>query len=206
MVHISTSEVHGSARTVPISETHSLQPQSPYSASKIAADAMVMSYAHSFGAEVVICRPFNTCGPQQSARAVIPTILGQLASSAREIHLGSITPTRDFPFSTDTALGLLAVGSSDDALGQAINLGAGHEISIGALAEKIIAVSGRSAEIVLDESRLRPADSEVDRLCSYNSLASNLTNWAPRVCLDDGVKQTWKWLRAQETPTTRHIV
>jgi NAD dependent epimerase/dehydratase len=206
MVHTSTSEVYGSARTVPIAETHVLQPQSPYSASKIAADAMVLSYHHAFGTEVAVCRPFNTYGPRQSARAVIPAILGQLAAGATTIRLGSTTPTRDFTFATDTARGFLAVGASDAAIGRAVNLGVGREITIGALAEKLIAVSGRTATIDLDESRLRPSGSEVDRLCSDNTLARRLTGWEPLVDLDEGLERTWAWIRSRHDRTTRYLV
>lgn len=190
MVHTSTSEVYGSARTVPISEQHVLQPQSPYSASKIAADALVLSYWHSFETPVAVCRPFNTYGPRQSTRAVIPAILSQLRAGSHEIRLGSLSPTRDFTFAADTARGFLAIGASHAALGRAVNLGTGSEIAIGDLVEKLMAVSGRKAEVVSDLDRLRPAGSEVDRLLSDNSLARELTGWVPEVSLDDGLQAT----------------
>ncbi|MBF4576089.1 GDP-mannose 4,6-dehydratase [Frondihabitans sp. VKM Ac-2883] len=193
LVHTSTSEVYGSARVAPISEEHVLQPQSPYSASKIAADALVLSYWHSFETPVAICRPFNTYGPRQSTRAVIPAILSQLRAGAEEIRLGSLSPTRDFTFSTDTARGFLAVGASDAALGRAINLGTGTEVSIGDLAARLITASGSDARIVADDTRVRPKGSEVDRLLSDNALARELCGWEPLVGLDEGLERTWEW-------------
>jgi NAD dependent epimerase/dehydratase len=206
MVHTSTSEVYGSARVVPITEEHVLQPQSPYSASKIAADAMVLSYRHSFDTEVAVCRPFNTYGPRQSTRAVIPAILAQLRAGSGEIRLGSVDPTRDFTFATDTARGFLAVGASDAALGQALNLGTGREISIGALAEALIRVSGRDAVVVSDPARLRPAGSEVDRLLSDNSRMRELTGWAPLVDLESGLAATWEWVRSRPAGSASYAV
>jgi NAD dependent epimerase/dehydratase len=197
MVHTSTSEVYGSARVVPIDEGHVLQPQSPYSASKIAADALVLSYWHSFDTPVAVCRPFNTYGPRQSTRAVIPAIMAQLRAGATEIRLGSLTPTRDFTFSTDTARGFLAIGSSDGALGHAVNLGTGSEISIGDLADELIRISGVDACVVTDSDRLRPESSEVDRLLSDNGLAERLTGWRPTVELTEGLGRTWDWTVAR---------
>jgi len=206
MVHTSTSETYGSALRVPMDETHPAQPQSPYAASKIAADAMVLSYHAAFGTEVAVCRPFNTYGPRQSARAVIPTILRQLAAGADEIRLGSTTPTRDFTFVSDTVTGFLTVGSSDAALGRAVNLGTGQEISIGALAELLIQVSGRDARVVVDEARLRPDTSEVDRLLSDNGLARSL-GWEPLTNLEDGLRDTWRWVLGTDEPgSTRYVV
>ncbi|QCO98407.1 SDR family NAD(P)-dependent oxidoreductase [Arthrobacter sp. 24S4-2] len=194
LVHTSTSEVYGTARVVPIPETHPLQPQSPYSASKIAADSIVMSYWHSFGTPVAICRPFNTYGPRQSARAVIPAILRQLHAGQREIRLGSLSPTRDFTFGTDTARGFLAIGASEEALGLALNLGTGNEISIGTLVDKLIRISGHDARVVLDDTRLRPAGSEVERLLADNTEVKRLTGWNPEISLNDGLARTWEWI------------
>ncbi|KUL34871.1 NAD-dependent dehydratase [Streptomyces sp. NRRL F-4489] len=194
MVHTSTSEVYGTALTAPISEEHPLQPQSPYSASKIGADMMALSHWHAFELPVTVVRPFNTYGPRQSARAVIPTILAQLHAGARQIKLGSLTPTRDFTFVTDTAAGFLALAGCDRALGQVVNLGSGREISIGALAEALIAASGRDAEVVVDADRLRPSGSEVERLLSDNSRAREWAGWQPRVSLKEGLARTSEWV------------
>ncbi|MEX2968774.1 SDR family NAD(P)-dependent oxidoreductase [Streptomyces sp. C184] len=194
MVHTSTSEVYGTALTAPIGEEHPLQPQSPYSASKIGADMMALSHRHAFGLPVTVVRPFNTYGPRQSARAVIPTILAQLHAGARQIKLGSLTPTRDFTYVTDTAAGFLALADCDRALGEVVNLGTGREISIGALAEALIAASGREAEVVVDAERLRPAGSEVERLLSDNSRAREWASWRPEVSLEQGLKWTSEWV------------
>ncbi|WP_030811759.1 GDP-mannose 4,6-dehydratase [Streptomyces sp. NRRL S-337] len=194
LVHTSTSEVYGTARTAPIAEDHPLQPQSPYSASKIGADMMALSHWHAFELPVTVVRPFNTYGPRQSARAVIPTILAQLHAGAREIKLGSLTPTRDFTYVTDTAAGFLALADCDRALGQVVNLGTGREIAIGALAEALIAASGRDAEVVVDPARLRPSGSEVERLLSDNSRAREWSGWQPEVSLEEGLKRTSAWV------------
>ncbi|MEU7164378.1 SDR family NAD(P)-dependent oxidoreductase [Streptomyces morookaense] len=194
LVHTSTSEVYGTALTAPIGEDHPLQPQSPYSASKIGADMMALSHRHAFGLPVTVVRPFNTYGPRQSARAVIPTILAQLHSGAREIRLGSLTPTRDFTYVTDTAAGFLAVADCDRALGEVVNLGTGREIAIGDLARALVAASGREAEVVVDPARLRPAGSEVQRLLSDNSRAREWAGWEPRVSLEEGLKRTSAWV------------
>ncbi|WP_406342407.1 GDP-mannose 4,6-dehydratase [Streptomyces sp. NBC_00648] len=194
LVHTSTSEVYGTARTVPIAEDHPLQPQSPYSASKIGADMMALSHWHAFELPVTVVRPFNTYGPRQSARAVIPTILSQLHAGVKEIRLGSLTPTRDFTYVTDTARGFLAVASCDRAVGEVVNLGSGREISIGDLAESLIAASGRSARIVVDPARLRPSGSEVERLLSDNSRAREWAGWEPEVSLGEGLKRTSEWV------------
>ncbi|MFF7635151.1 SDR family NAD(P)-dependent oxidoreductase [Kitasatospora sp. NPDC008050] len=194
LVHTSTSEVYGSAITVPISEQHPLQPQSPYSASKIGADMAALSYWHAFELPVSVVRPFNTYGPRQSARAVIPTVLAQLHSGAREVRLGSLTPTRDFTYATDTAEGFLAVARADRTLGEVINLGTGSEVSIGDLAKELITASGRDAEIVVDPTRLRPGGSEVERLLSDNTKARRLADWQPRVDLAEGLRRTSAWV------------
>ncbi|AKA06096.1 NAD-dependent dehydratase [Streptomyces noursei ZPM] len=194
MVHTSTSEVYGTARTAPIGEDHPLQPQSPYSASKIGADMMALSHWHAFELPVTVVRPFNTYGPRQSARAVIPTILAQLHAGARQIKLGSLTPTRDFTYVTDTAAGFLALADCDRAVGQVVNLGSGQEITIGALAEALIAASGRDAEVVVDAARLRPSGSEVERLLSDNSRAREWASWQPEVTLKEGLARTSEWV------------
>ncbi|MEV0281879.1 SDR family NAD(P)-dependent oxidoreductase [Streptomyces sp. NPDC050610] len=194
MVHTSTSEVYGTALTAPISESHPLQPQSPYSASKIGADMMALSYAHAFELPVTVVRPFNTYGPRQSARAVIPAILAQLHSGARQIKLGSTTPTRDFTYVTDTAEGFLAMAECDRAIGHTVNLGTGREISIGDLAQSLIKASGRDAEVVVDTGRLRPGGSEVERLLSDNSRAREWAGWEPRVELEEGLERTSAWV------------
>ncbi|MFD0337198.1 GDP-mannose 4,6-dehydratase [Streptomyces sp. NPDC127117] len=194
LVHTSTSEVYGTALTVPIDETHPLQPQSPYSASKIGADMTALSHRHAFDLPVTVVRPFNTYGPRQSARAVIPTILAQLHSGAREIKLGSLTPTRDFTYVTDTARGFLAVAGCDRALGEVVNLGSGREISIGDLAQALITASGREASVVVDPARLRPSGSEVERLLSDNSRAREWAGWQPETPLGEGLKRTSEWV------------
>ncbi|MFG3253094.1 SDR family NAD(P)-dependent oxidoreductase [Streptomyces sp. NPDC048172] len=194
VVHTSTSEVYGTARTAPIAETHPLQPQSPYSASKIGADMLALSHWHAFELPVTVVRPFNTYGPRQSARAVIPAILAQLHSGAREIKLGSLTPTRDFTYVTDTADGFLALAESERALGAAVNLGTGEEISVGDLARALISAAGSDAEIVTDPARLRPTGSEVHRLLSDNSLAHELSGWRPTVPLREGLARTSDWV------------
>jgi NAD dependent epimerase/dehydratase len=195
MVHTSTSETYGTALTVPISEDHPLQPQSPYSASKIGADMMALSFKHSFDVPVAVIRPFNTYGPRQSARAVIPTILSQLHAGASEIKLGSTTPTRDFNYVDDTARGFMAVAESDRALGHVVNVGSGREISIGDLADLLISVSGADAKVVTDESRVRPGDSEVERLLCDNSRAREWCGWEPQVSLEEGLRRTSDWVR-----------
>ncbi|MEV6393304.1 GDP-mannose 4,6-dehydratase [Streptomyces sp. NPDC051907] len=194
LVHTSTSEVYGTALTVPIGEDHPLQPQSPYSASKIGADMMALSHWHAFELPVTVVRPFNTYGPRQSARAVIPTILAQLHSGARQIKLGSLTPTRDFTYVTDTARGFLALAGCDRAIGESVNLGTGREIAIGDLAQALITASGRDAEVVVDPTRLRPAGSEVERLLSDNSRARAWASWKPEVSLEEGLKRTSDWI------------
>lgn len=195
LVHTSTSETYGTARQIPISESHPLQPQSPYSASKIGADMMALSYFNAFETPVTICRPFNTYGPRQSARAVIPTILQQLHAGAEQIKLGSLAPTRDFTYSTDTAAGFVAVAEADRALGHAVNLGTGNEISIGDLARMCVEVTGSDAQVVEDTDRLRPASSEVERLLSDNSRAKEWTGWEPKVGLREGLTRTSDWVR-----------
>lgn len=196
VVHTSTSEVYGTAREVPISETHPLQPQSPYSASKIAADMVALSYFHSFDTPVSICRPFNTFGPRQSTRAVIPAILHQLHSGAGEIAVGALTPTRDFTYVDDTARGFMEIAESERTLGLTSNLGTGHEISIRDLIDMLIEITGSSASVTTEDSRNRPAGSEVHRLVSDNSRVRELTDWSPQVSLKAGLTRTSEWIKA----------
>ena len=194
IVQTSTSEVYGTARRVPIDETHPLQPQSPYSASKIGADMLALSFFHSFRLPVSVVRPFNTYGPRQSTRAIIPTVLAQLYQGSGEVRIGSTTPTRDFNFVEDTARGFLAVAACDRALGEVVNVGSGREISIGDLVELLVKVSGRSATIVSESSRLRPPGSEVQRLLCDNTRAREWAGWAPQVTLEDGLRRTAEWV------------
>jgi NAD dependent epimerase/dehydratase len=189
----STSKVYGTAQYVPIDEKHPRQGQSPYSASKIGADAMAMAFHRSFDLPVVTVRPFNTFGPRQSTRAVIPTIITQLLAGAEELRLGSLEPTRDLTFVADTCAGFIALGSCDEAAGRDINLGVGREISIGDLATTLVAMTGSKASIVSERERLRPAKSEVERLMSDNSLARTLTGWHPGVSLREGLGRTVEW-------------
>jgi dTDP-glucose 4,6-dehydratase len=179
VVHTSTSEVYGTARFVPITEGHPLQGQSPYSASKIGADQLAYSFYASFGLPVMIARPFNTYGPRQSARAVIPTIIAQIASGRRRIRLGAVTPTRDFNYVKDTVAGFVAALESDAGVGEAVNFGSNYEISVGDLAELVADVMGAEIEIETDEVRLRPEKSEVERLWADNAKAKRLFGWSP---------------------------
>ncbi|MBB4234828.1 NAD-dependent 4,6-dehydratase LegB [Rhizobium esperanzae] len=195
VIQTSTSEVYGTARFVPISESHPLQAQSPYSASKIGADAIAYSYHSSFDLPVTIARPFNTFGPRQSARAVIPTVISQLLSGRTTLKLGALSPTRDFNFVQDTCDGFLALAACDQAIGQTVNIGSGSEISIGDTVQLIADIIGISVEIECDEQRLRPANSEVERLCCDNSLIRSLTGFSPRYSVEDGLKATIEWLR-----------
>ncbi len=189
IVHTSTSEVYGTARFVPITEEHPLQGQSPYSATKIAADQLAYSFYTSFGLPVVILRPFNTYGPRQSARAVIPTIITQIAAGERRIRLGAVTPMRDFNHVTDTAAAFLAALSSNAGLGEAVNVGSNFEVSIGDTARLIAELMGASIDIVADQGRLRPARSEVERLRADNTKAKTLFGWEPRFAGLDGFRR-----------------
>lgn len=191
----STSEVYGTARHVPIDEGHPLQGQSPYSASKIGADKMGEAFYLSFGVPVVIVRPFNTFGPRQSARAVIPTIISQCLEGRDTIRLGNLTPTRDMNYVSNTVEGYLAAAASDQAIGETINFGSGCEISIGDLAKMIADMTGAKIRIECDTARARPEGSEVDRLLADNSLARRLVGWEPKVTLEDGLRRTIDWLR-----------
>lgn len=189
LVHTSTSEVYGTARFVPITEEHPLQGQSPYSASKIAADQMAYSFYASFGVPVVIARPFNTYGPRQSARAVIPTIIAQIANGKKQISLGAVSPTRDFNFVQDTVNGFIAALESDRGIGEVVNFGSNFEVSIGDTARLIAEAMNAEVEIVTDENRLRPANSEVERLWADNAKALELFGWAPAYGGRDGLKR-----------------
>jgi dTDP-glucose 4,6-dehydratase len=193
IVHTSTSEVYGTAQRVPIDEEHPLHPQSPYAATKVGADQVALSYQRSFGTPVVVARPFNTYGPRQSARAVIPTIVSQ-ALSRDIVELGATSPTRDFLFVEDTAAGIAACADADGVDGEVINLGTNTEISIGQVAERIIELVGRDVTLALDKDRLRPAGSEVERLVADTSKAQRLLGWEPVVELDEGLLRTIDWL------------
>ncbi len=197
VVHTSTSEVYGSARFVPITEAHPLQGQSPYSASKIGSDHMALSFQASFGTPVAVIRPFNTYGPRQSARAVIPTIITQIAAGQRQIKLGAIHPTRDFNYVRDTVHGFVAVAQCDAAVGQVVNIGSNYEISVGDTAKLIARLMDREVEFTSDEQRLRPAGSEVERLWADNTLARELTGWTPEfpgvTGLERGLRETIDW-------------
>jgi NAD dependent epimerase/dehydratase len=200
VVHTSTSEVYGTARSVPISEDHPLQGQSPYSASKIGADKIAESYHLSFGVPVATLRPFNTYGPRQSNRAVIPTILAQLAAGQREIHLGDVRPTRDFTFVEDTARAFMAIADapSEAVVGRTLNAGTGVEISIGDLVETIARAAGRQVSVVEEAERLRPPGSEVMRLVCDSSRLTAATGWKPTVSLADGLARTAEWFAQPE--------
>ncbi|OGC94630.1 MAG: NAD-dependent dehydratase [candidate division Zixibacteria bacterium RBG_16_53_22] len=202
VVQTSTSEVYGTARFVPITEDHPLQGQSPYSASKIGADQIAMSFYHSFDTPVVTLRPFNTYGPRQSARAVIPTVITQIANGSRRIQLGSLHPTRDFNYVADTVRGFLSALASEEAVGEVINLGSNFEISIGDTARTIAEVMDVEIEIATDSRRLRPEKSEVDRLCASNVKAKQLLNWEPHYGKLDGFKrglaETVAWFSRQD--------
>jgi NAD dependent epimerase/dehydratase len=189
----STSEVYGTARYVPIDEQHPRQGQSPYSATKIGADALADSFYRSFELPVVTVRPFNTYGPRQSARAIIPTIITQLLAGATEIKLGSLAPTRDLNFVKDTVAGYMAVTACDAAVGRDVNIANGREITIGDLAQTLIDLVNPAATIVQDEERLRPKGSEVERLLGDTRLVHELTGWEPKVSLRDGLKATIEW-------------
>lgn len=191
----STSEVYGTAQYVPIDEKHPFQGQSPYSATKIGADRLAESFYRSFNLPVTIVRPFNTYGPRQSARAVIPTIITQLLAGKTEIQLGSLTPTRDFNYVKDTAAGFIAIAESDKTIGEEINIATGKEISIGDLAQEIINQINPQAKIVCDEQRLRPEKSEVNRLLGSNEKIKRLTDWAPAYTFEQGIHETIEFLK-----------
>ena len=197
VIHTSTSEVYGTARFVPITEEHPLQGQSPYSATKIAADQLAYSFYASFALPVVIARPFNTYGPRQSARAVIPTIITQIANGKRQIKLGAVSPTRDFNYVQDTVSGFIAALNSEQGLGEVFNFGSNFEISVGDTAQLIAEAMNAEIEIITDEARLRPENSEVERLWADNAKAKQLFGWQPsyggREGFKRGLAETAEW-------------
>lgn len=193
IVVTSTSEVYGTAKYVPIDEKHPRQPQSPYSATKIGADAIAQSFYNAFDLPVVTARPFNTFGPRQSARAIIPTIITQIAAGRDKIRLGDLSPTRDFNYVADTAAGFIALGEAPGIEGRDINIATGREVSMAKTLETIARLMGREVEEVVDTERLRPAKSEVNRLLGDNSLITSLTDWRPRHSLEEGLQKTIDW-------------
>lgn len=193
VIHTSTSEVYGTARYVPIDERHPLQPQSPYSASKIGADAMAMSFHSSFDLPLTIARPFNTYGPRQSARAVIPTIISQIASGMQQIRLGDVTPTRDFNYVADTCRAFLALARCEEAVGETVNIGSNFEISVGDTLALIRELMGSGVEFVIDEQRMRPGNSEVFRLWCDNTRIRELTGFHPEYDIRRGLQATIDW-------------
>ena len=192
----STSEVYGTAQYVPIDEKHPYQGQSTYSATKIGADRLAESFYRSFNMPISIVRPFNTFGPRQSARAVIPTIISQLLAGKEEIKLGALTPTRDFNYVKDTASGFIAIAESDKTIGEEINIATQQEISIGDLAQEIISQINPKAKIICDEQRLRPEKSEVNRLLGSNEKIKKLTDWKQQYTFEQGIAETIEWIRA----------
>jgi dTDP-glucose 4,6-dehydratase len=202
LVHTSTSEVYGTAKFVPITEEHPLQGQSPYSATKIGADQIAMSFYNSFNTPVAIIRPFNTYGPRQSARAIIPTVITQIANGQRKIKLGALHPTRDFNYVMDTVRGFISIAESDKSVGEVINIGSNFEISIGDTVKLIAEIMGADIEIITDDNRLRPDKSEVDRLWADNSKAKKIIGWEPFYGGKDGftrgLKETIDWFTKSE--------
>ncbi|QEK11320.1 SDR family NAD(P)-dependent oxidoreductase [Crassaminicella thermophila] len=195
VIHTSTSEVYGTALYVPIDEKHPLQGQSPYSASKIGADKMAESYYRSFNLPVATIRPFNTYGPRQSARAVIPTIISQILAGKKTIKLGALSPTRDFNYVKDTVEGFIKMAEVDESVGQVVNVGTNNEISIGDLVKKIIKLIGKEVTIECEENRLRPEKSEVNRLWCENAKAKEILDWQPKYTLDEGLTETIEWIK-----------
>jgi dTDP-glucose 4,6-dehydratase len=205
LIHTSTSEVYGTARYVPMDESHPFQGQSPYSASKIAADKLVESFARSFDVPAVTVRPFNTFGPRQSTRAVIPTIITQLLNNPAAVHLGSLHPLRDFTYVADTVEGFLCAAEAEGVEREEVNLGTGREVSIGDLVTIISGLLGVQAGLTSDVDRVRPPQSEVDRLCAANGKARRLFGWAPAVTLEDGLRKTIEWIVANSGFFTREV-
>jgi NAD dependent epimerase/dehydratase len=198
VIHTSTSEVYGTAQYVPIDELHPLQPQSPYSASKIGADSMAMSFYNAFNLPVTIVRPFNTYGPRQSARAVIPTIITQIANGAKEIKLGDVTPTRDFNYVEDTCRGFIALAESEKTIGEIINIGSNYEISIQDTLELIKDLMQSSVTFITEEQRIRPKNSEVQRLWCDNTKIKKLTGFEPHYSIKEGLTKTIEWFSRKE--------
>jgi NAD dependent epimerase/dehydratase len=194
VIHTSTSEVYGTAQYVPIDENHPLQPQSPYSATKIAADAMAMSFFNAFELPVTIARPFNTYGPRQSARAVIPTIITQIANGVKEIKLGDVTPTRDFNYVEDTCRGFIALAECDESIGEIVNIGSNFEISIADTLNIVKELMNSDVKFIIDKGRIRPSKSEVFRLWCDNSKIKNLTGFEPQVDIKKGLQRTINWI------------
>lgn len=195
IIHTSTSETYGTAQYVPIDEKHPLQGQSPYSASKIGGDMMAESYYRSFNTPVAIIRPFNTYGPRQSARAVIPTIISQVLAGKENIKLGALTPTRDLNYVKDTVEGFIKIAESDKTIGDVTNIGSGKEISVESLAKLIFDLMGKNINILSDEDRIRPENSEVNRLCADNRKALETTGWSPQYSLEQGLRETIEWMK-----------
>ena len=198
VIHTSTSEVYGTAQYVPIDESHPLQPQSPYSATKIAADSLALSFFNAFDLNVIVARPFNTYGPRQSARAVIPSIITQIASGKKEINLGDLSPTRDFNYVLDICRGFIALAESNLAVGKTVNIGSNTEISIGDTLNIIKELMESDIKVTEDTKRLRPAKSEVYRLWCDNSLIKELTNYEPQVDIREGLQRTINWVTQPE--------
>ena len=198
VIHTSTSEVYGTAMYVPIDEKHPKQPQSPYSASKIGADAIAMSFYNAFKLPVTIARPFNTYGPRQSARAIIPTIITQIASGIKEIKLGDLSPTRDFNFIQDTCLGFLSISDNDSTIGKEINISSNYEISIKDLYEGIKEIMKSDVQFIIDDQRIRPENSEVFRLWGDNTLINKLTGFKPQYNIKKGLELTCQWFSKPE--------
>jgi dTDP-glucose 4,6-dehydratase len=198
IVHTSTSEVYGTAQFVPITEEHPINPQSPYAATKTAADFLSLSFYRSFNLPVTVIRPFNTFGPRQSARAIVPTIISQILANEKRVSLGSLDPTRDLNFVMDTVEGFLRAAEANTAFGEVINIGTGHDVSMGNLAKRISELMGVDIEIYEDPKRIRPDKSEVGRLCAANQKARSLLQWSPKYSLDDGLGQTIEWFRKKD--------
>ncbi len=199
IVHTSTSEVYGSAKYVPMDEKHPLQGQSPYSASKIGADKIVESFFRSFDLPVATIRPFNTYGPRQSARAVIPSVISQILSDKNSLELGSLSPTRDFTYVKDTVNGFIRIAEVDESVGETINIGSNSEISIRDLVKKILLLTDKKIPIQHDEVRIRPQKSEVDRLWCDNTKVCEMLNWKPEYTLDEGLLETIKWIKNNQS-------
>ncbi|MDA9006511.1 NAD-dependent 4,6-dehydratase LegB [Litoricola sp.] len=202
IIHTSTSEVYGTAQYVPIDEKHPLQPQSPYSASKIGADAMAMSFYNTFDLPLTVARPFNTYGPRQSARAVIPTIITQIANGVKEIKLGDVSPTRDFNYVEDTCRGFVALADCDSAIGETVNIGSNFEISVKETLNIIKKLMNSDVEFITEQARLRPGKSEVFRLWCDNTLIQELTEFKPRVNIEQGLQKTIEWILKPENLKT----
>lgn len=193
IIHTSTSEIYGTAQFVPITEQHPVNPQSPYAATKASADFLALTFFRSFGTPVVVVRPFNTYGPRQSARAIIPSIVTQLITGDGTVNLGSLSPTRDLTFVNDTVLGFIQAAERDAVVGEIFNLGSNHEISVGDLAQKIALLLGKDIRIRVSDERIRPEQSEVERLRASALKADQLLGWTPRFTLDEGLLQTVRW-------------